>query len=87
LTLVGQFVIENVLLSLIGGMIGFTLSQLVLRAITRSGLLQYADLHLNYRIFIYGLLTAIFFGLFSGVYPAWKMSRLHPVEALRGGSR
>jgi putative ABC transport system permease protein len=86
-TLVGQFVIENVLLTLIGGMIGFAVSQLVLRAITRSGLLPYADLHLNYRIFIYGLLTAIFFGLFSGVYPAWKMSRLHPVEALRGGSR
>jgi putative ABC transport system permease protein len=86
-TLVGQFVIENILLTLIGGMIGFALSQLVLRVITQSGLLQYADLQLNYRIFIYGLLTAIFFGLFSGVYPAWKMSRLHPVEALRGGSR
>jgi putative ABC transport system permease protein len=85
--LVGQFIVENVFLTLIGGMIGFVLSQLVLRSITNSGLIPYADLNLNYRIFIYGLLTAIFFGLFSGVYPAWKMSRLHPVEALRGGTR
>jgi putative ABC transport system permease protein len=85
--LVGQFVVENVFLTLIGGMIGFVLSQFVLRAITNSGLIPYADLHLNYRIFIYGLLLAIFFGLLSGVYPAWKMSRLHPVEALRGGRR
>jgi len=27
---------------------------------------------------------ALFFGLFSGVYPAWRMSRVHPVQALRG---
>jgi putative ABC transport system permease protein len=86
-TLVGQFVVENVFLTLIGGMIGFVLSQFVLRTITNSGLIPYADLQLNYRVFIYGLMLAIFFGLFSGVYPAWKMSRLHPVEALRGGAR
>jgi putative ABC transport system permease protein len=24
------------------------------------------------------------FGLLSGVIPAWKMSRLHPVQALKG---
>ena len=86
-TLVGQFVVENVFLTLTGGMIGLALSQLVLRAISKSGLIPYADLNLNYRVFIYGLLTAIFFGIFSGVYPAWKMSRLHPVDALRGGTR
>jgi putative ABC transport system permease protein len=42
---------------------------------------------MNYRVFLYGLGTAVFFGLFSGVYPAWKMSRLHPVQALKGASR
>ncbi len=86
-TLVGQFIVENLLLTLIGGALGFGLSRLALSAITSSGLLPYAEFNLNYRIFLYGLLTAIIFGLISGVYPAWKMSRLHPVEALKGVAR
>jgi putative ABC transport system permease protein len=85
-TLVGQFVTENVLLTLLGGLIGFALSQFVLQSLTASGLLKYAHFQMNYRIFFVGLLIAVFFGLFSGVYPAWRMSRLHPVEALRGRS-
>lgn len=85
-TLVGQFVVENVLLTLLGGVIGFLLAFLVLQMLTNSGLIQYAEFHLNYRIFFYGLGLAVFFGVFSGVYPAWKMSRLHPVAALRGRS-
>jgi putative ABC transport system permease protein len=83
-TLVGQFVVENVVLTLLGSAIGLVLAAAVLAGLNASGLIPYADLRLNFRVFFEGLALALFFGLFSGVYPAWKMSRLHPVQALRG---
>lgn len=83
-TLVGQFIVENLVLTLLGGALGLVLAAGVLAALNASGLIPYAQLHLNLRVFGYGLATALFFGLFSGVYPAWRMSRVHPVQALRG---
>ena len=83
-TLVGQFLVENVVLTLLGGAVGLVLAALALQALNASGFIPYADLALNLRIFLYGLALALFFGVLSGVYPAWKMARAHPVEALRG---
>jgi len=83
-TLVGQFIVENVILTLLGGAVGFAISRFALQFITGSGWFPYAEFHLNHRIFLGGFILAVFFGLLSGVYPAWKMSRLHPVQALKG---
>ena len=86
-TLVGQFLVENVVLCLVGGALGWAGSALVLAGIGSSGVIPYADFHLNVRIFLAGFAATVVFALLSGLYPAWKMSRLHPVEALRGVSR
>jgi putative ABC transport system permease protein len=86
-TLVGQFVVENLVLTLVGALVGFVAAGVLLRAINASGVIQYAELSLNYRIFASGVGLAVVFGLLSGVYPAWRMSRLHPVQALKGASR
>jgi len=83
-TLIGQFVTENVILTLLGGALAFVASWIILTLFTRAGIVPYAQFSPNLRIFASALGIALFFGVFSGVYPAWKMSRLHPVEALRG---
>jgi putative ABC transport system permease protein len=85
--LVGQFVLENILLCLLGGLIALVAAAGVLAWINASGIIPNADFKLNYRVFAYGLCLTVFFGLLSGVYPAWRMSRLHPVQALRGDTR
>jgi len=85
-TLVGQFVVENIVLTVIGGLIGFALSWAFLAALSRAELIPYAIFDVNVRIFLYGLALAVFFGLVSGVYPAWRMSRIQAVNALRGGA-
>jgi len=86
-TLVGQFIVENLVLTFVGGALGFALSAAALAALNASGLIPYAQFTVNYRVFSYGLGLALFFGLLSGVYPAWRMSRLHPVQALKGAPR
>jgi putative ABC transport system permease protein len=85
-TLIGQFLVENIFLTLIGGIIGFLLSVLVLEIIADSGVIPYAQLGLNWRVLGIGMGLTIVFGIISGVYPAYKMSKLQAVEALKGGS-
>lgn len=84
-TLIGQFLVENIFLTLIGGLLGFLLSALVLQLISNSGIIPYAQLTLNWRVFGIGIGLSLLFGLLSGVIPAYKMSKLQAVEALKGG--
>jgi putative ABC transport system permease protein len=82
--LVGQLVVENLLLCLAGGIIGLACAQAVLMWIAYSGVIPYLRLSINLPVMAYGFIITVVFGLLSGVLPAWKMSRLDPVHALKG---
>lgn len=73
-----QFIIEAVLLSVIGGAIGISLGALGAKI---------ASTWLPTEITTWAVLLSFGFaaavGIFSGVYPAYKASRLDPIEALR----
>lgn len=84
--LVTQLVLENVLLCLIGGAIGLVCAAGALWWLEGSGLIPYLKVELNLAVFGYGLLLTLVFGVLSGVIPAWKMSRLDPVRALKGNA-
>jgi putative ABC transport system permease protein len=84
--LVLQFVVENVVLSVIGGVIGLAAAFGLLKLVRFIPQAPFLTFHLSWRIFAVTLGLAIVFGLLSGVWPAWKMSRQHPVRALRGGA-
>lgn len=83
-TLIGQFLVENVFLTALGGLLGLLMAYVALQFIGGAQLLAYAQFELNWRIFGWALLVTLFFGVLSGVYPAFKMSRLQPVQALKG---
>jgi putative ABC transport system permease protein len=82
--LVGQFLVENTLLCFAGGLISLGCTALVLYWLEGSGLIPYLKVSLNLAVFGYAMLITVVFGLLSGVIPAWKMSRLDPVHALKG---
>jgi putative ABC transport system permease protein len=85
-TLVVQFVVENILLCLFGGVLGLALAKAALVWLEHSGLIPYLHVDIAWPVLFYGFLISVSFGLLSGVIPAWKMSRLHPVQALKGAA-
>ena len=75
-----QFLIEAVVLCLTGGVVGILLGRGVSVAIT--ALLHWPTLP-SLPAIIASVAVAVTVGIIFGYYPAWKASRLDPIEALR----
>lgn len=82
-TLLWQFIVENVFITFIGGTLALALTFIIIQLINRSGLIAYADLTINFSVFLVSVLVALIFGLLSGVLPALRMSKLSITEALK----
>ncbi len=82
-TLVYQFIVENLILTLLGGLIGIVLSIIIIKIINSENLIANLELSLNFTVLWVGLIICLVFGFLSGVYPAWRMSKLNVVTALK----
>lgn len=82
-TLVYQFIVENMILTFLGGFIGIVLSLLAIYLINGANVISNMRLTMNLTVLFYSFIACVFFGLISGVYPAWRMSKLNVVKALK----
>ncbi|HDP69715.1 MAG TPA: FtsX-like permease family protein [Actinobacteria bacterium] len=76
--ILSQFVIEAVTLSVVGGALG-----IVFGAIGSVALGQFLPSSITFWSIALAFLFSFSIGIFFGVYPAFKASKLDPIEALR----
>ena len=78
--ILGQFILEAVLLSTVGGGIGVALGVFGSRAI---GEMLGWPILVEVASTVAAFLFSSFVGMFFGFYPAWRASRLNPIDCLR----
>jgi putative ABC transport system permease protein len=75
-----QFIVESLLLSLAGGLVGIGIGALVTLG---YAVVKDASYVVPLSAVGYGLAAAVVIGVLAGVYPATRAARLSPTEALR----
>lgn len=76
-----EFLIESIILCLIGGLIGLVFVMIVLKMI--SSVIAF-EMYLSMTNIVYGISASFIVGIMSGIFPAYKASKLNPVVAMRG---
>ena len=74
---------EAVLLSLLSGVVGIVLGMALTKLISLVPVASYLSAEYDLAIFAQTLAVTLVLGVLGGLYPAWRASRLSPVEALR----
>jgi ABC-type antimicrobial peptide transport system permease subunit len=78
--ILAQFLIEAIILSLLGGTVGIILGRLASIIVRRFA---HYPTEMSVPAIIVSVLVSGTIGIIFGFYPAWKASRLDPIEALR----
>lgn len=76
-----QFLVESVVLSIIGGSLGVLLGWFM--AIAGTILVDELNLSVDVDAVVFATSISILIGIVFGLYPAWQASRKNPVDSLR----
>jgi putative ABC transport system permease protein len=79
-SILSQFLLEAVVMCLMGGLAGILLGYLATNSV--AGLFQVPPVFSSSAVLMaFGFAAGV--GIFFGIYPAYRASRLQPIEALR----
>lgn len=81
---------ESLLLALAGGVLGAAIAEALVKAMISLApvdLPRLAEVHVDWRVLAFAFGAALVSGLIFGLFPAWRMTRVDPQEAMRSGSR
>ena len=81
---------ECLLLAGTGGLLGVALAEILVRVLVSTApvdLPRLTEVHVDWRVLLFALAATAISGLFFGLFPAWRMTRVDPQEAMRSGSR
>jgi putative ABC transport system permease protein len=88
----GQFLFENILMTLTGGVLGIIMSYVLVALLGNSLTLRLSffssvplTFSFNIMVFIIALIACLLFGLLSGYLPAIRLARMKPAVYLKGG--
>jgi putative ABC transport system permease protein len=78
-----QFLVEAVLLCLMGAVVGFGITQLVAYIAATSLDISFLSPVIPVSQIIIAAVVSVFVGVLAGIVPAFRAARMDPVEALR----
>jgi putative ABC transport system permease protein len=88
----GQFLFENILMTVSGGILGIILSYVVVGLLGNSLTMNFGfwnnvpfSFSFDFKVFAVALAVCLIFGLMSGYLPAVRLSRMKPAAYLKGG--
>jgi putative ABC transport system permease protein len=87
--LVCQMLVESVVMSVLGGVVGVVAAYWVLHAIVGwapADLPRVNEIQIDPRVLAFAVCVSLLVGVLVGALPAWRLGILQPIDALKAGS-